>query len=135
MVEARTRRAPGGPLAVSPMFPGYLFVSFDRSADKWQRACGAQGVKRLFCSTPDYPVPIQRGIVESLIEKTRHGIVRLDPIPDFLQAGATVRLIGTPFMDQTGVCLWVKGDRVQLALTMFGRVLQPVVSRSQVEPA
>jgi transcriptional antiterminator RfaH len=118
------------------MFPGYLFARFDRDAQQWRPIVSTIGVKRLFSSSPEHPTPLQHGVVEAILANCdEDGVLRTDPLPDIIREGVTVRLIGGPFMDQTGVCLWAKGDRVKLALTMFGRVLQPVVSRSQVEPA
>ena len=73
---------------IAPVFPGYIFVSFNSERDRWRSINGKLGVGRLI-ATQQQPVRVPRGVVEALIT----GL-------DFqrgLMLGQTVRIIAGPF--------------------------------------
>ena len=51
---------------IAPVFPGYIFVSFNSERDRWRSINGKLGVGRLI-ATQQQPVRVPRGVVEALI--------------------------------------------------------------------
>jgi hypothetical protein len=51
---------------IAPVFPGYIFVSFNSERDRWRSINGKLGVGRLI-ATQRQPVRVPRGVVEALI--------------------------------------------------------------------
>ena len=48
------------------LFRSYGFVQFDVDFDPWRPICSTFGVKRLLSTTPEKPIPVPVGMVESL---------------------------------------------------------------------
>lgn len=84
----------------APFFPGYLFVHLDPNRDRWRAINGTYGVIRLI-SRGDFPDPVPRGIVETMIQsRDEHGVLRF---VQHLKAGGRVRLLSGPFAEQLGI--------------------------------
>lgn len=65
------RPAPGEPkftVVHRPMFFQFLFVRFDVDHDQWAGIRYQDGVKRIFMTTQQRPVAVERGLVERLID-------------------------------------------------------------------
>ena len=59
----------------APLFPGYLFVSFDRACAAWRSINGSMGVRHLV-TAGDEPLPLPKGLVEALAQfADKHGVV------------------------------------------------------------
>lgn len=48
------------------LFRSYGFVRFNVDTDKWRPICSSPGIKRLLSTTPEHPIPVPEGTVESL---------------------------------------------------------------------
>lgn len=111
--------------AYEPLFPGYLFVRFDRERDRWRPICSTRGVRRLFMTGTQHPIPIPPGVVEAFMI---HPDAVIDHRPTALRlamihVGERVRIIAGPFADLSGVCAQSSGQRVRLLMdTLAGRV-------------
>src|SRR5271168_623577 len=51
---------------VAPVFPGYIFVIFDKERDRWHSINGTVGVSRLLTAL-QRPVPVPVDVVQALI--------------------------------------------------------------------
>lgn len=124
-----------GPLdktAIRVMFPGYLFVQFDITADRWRPICSTYGVRRLFGPTPERPTPVRAGVIEALMARGRAGDGVYD---DRIAAPSLVGLSGTltagPFSGFEGVCRMSTDQRVAVMITMFGREVKVEAARAE----
>jgi transcription antitermination factor NusG len=115
---------------IAPVFPGYIFVSFNRERDRWRSINGTLGVARLI-ATQQQPVRVPPGIVEALIA----GLDGSDLVTfnGGLMLGQTVRIIAGPFAGGLGVLqrLDARG-RVRLLLEIMGGQAPVVIDRSHI---
>lgn len=116
----RTRRhARRTDQVIVPLFPGYLFVRFDRDRDPWRSINGTRGVKRLVGCDRGYPrsmpEPAMAEIMARCDGEMVHGI-----LPS-LQPGQSVRLISGPFADMLGEITELDNHgRVRVLLDLLG---------------
>ena len=134
MSRARRGSAPIYVTVHVPMFPGYLFVTFDIVADPWRRIRRTMGVKRLFQHREDAPTPVGRGAVEALQAGAEDRLTLRSAAPLY-EAGAVLRVQDGPFADHAGVCLWNDETRVRVLLEIFGRSTEVELLRRSVTPA
>lgn len=115
-----------------PLFPGYLFVTFDANVASWGVIDGTSGVVRLVKANGK-PLPVPHGIVESLSARnTGHG---LDLAKGRLAQGTTVRVLDGPFAEQLGKVERLSGpERVRILLRWMGSEIPVEVKTSRVAP-
>lgn len=136
-VTARPLKAP----VIRPVFPGYLFVRFDRDAVQWRPIVGTPGVRRLISYSAERPIPIPDAIVEGLQMQGRAGDGVIDssvrPDPNWqgavLAEGAELRIKDGPFAAFHGICQWSTTRRVSALMQVFGQESVVVLRRDQVE--
>lgn len=111
-----------------PVFPSYLFVSFDPTNSRWRSINGTRGVKRLLGSYGDTTTPIRCGVIEELREEAGStGIIELEEATSLhYESGADLRITDGPFAGQEAVCVQSVIDRVRVAISLLGH--QHVVS-------
>lgn len=113
------RHARRSATVLAPVFPGYLFVTFNRSAAAWRSINGTIGVRHIICAA-DHPLPLPGGFVEGLAQiADERGV--LSQAPD-MKVGDKVQLICGPFAERIGTLqsLDAKG-RVAVLLDLFLR--------------
>ena len=108
----------------TPLFPRYLFVSFDRETDRWHAINGTYGVNYLV-TMGDRPSPVPPGIVEAIrARENAEGLVEIvEPCP--YTEGEVVEITQGALADQTGI--FKCGDdtqRVTLLLRLLGREME-----------
>lgn len=130
------RELPDHQRILVPMFPGYLFVRFDRGAERWRPVVSTPGIRCLLGVSPELPIPAPFGMIEALASRAnddgtvlRHRHPRVEPIP----AGETVRIANGPFTSFEAVCLMSAGDRVRVLVALFGREVEAELARGDVE--
>jgi len=156
-VRHQCRRAEAR-IVVRPLFPGYLFVAFDRERDQWRPIASTRGVKRLFGTTPELPTPLpdaamalmlrtaslQSVVPQATLEALEAGKITpaqaaaaLDvpsrsPQPP-LTPGTTIRIITGPLAGSSATVKWSDSRRVAV---LFGLLGQRSLSmpRAAVEP-
>jgi transcription antitermination factor NusG len=117
---------------LAPLFPGYIFLILDLSRDRWRAVNSTFGVASLIMGA-EQPMPVPRGVVESLVITENSGLVRLD---DDLEIGQRVRILSGPFADT--LCRLVHLDdrgRVRVLLELMGTEVTAQLDRSYVAPA
>lgn len=129
--------------SVVPMFPRYLFVSFDTNRDQWRRIFGLRGVAWLFCGANERPIPVRHGVVEAIQALGRAGDGVIDekatPFPTNgfspIVPDREVRILSGPLKGFSGICTMADKDRVKVMMTIFGRDGEMEFKRSHVEAA
>ena len=120
-------------LVQAPLFPRYLFVSFDQHRDRWRSINGTIGITHLL-TADERPLATPTGLVETLIRSTgADGHLRY---ADDLITGQTVRLVAGPFADRLGVLAKLDDvGRVHVLLDLMGQAVTMRLAREWVEPA
>lgn len=123
--------------SIRPMFPSYLFVTFDPAAAEWGAIYRTKGVSRLFTTVSGQPASIRDGSIERLMAKGRAGDgVIDDEAPSFprIAPGDAVRIVEGPFADWSGVCQWSTDERIGVLMTLFNaeRVVPMALSAVEV---
>lgn len=127
----RTRRhARRFDTVLTPVFPGYLFVSFDPAAEPWRRINGTFGVRHLVCGAAG-PTPLPEAFVSSLRDRSE-GDILCEPA-GALEAGAEIRVISGPFVDCIGTLVRSDGaSRVRVLLSLLGGDIDTVLPSAAV---
>jgi transcriptional antiterminator RfaH len=104
-----------------PLFPRYLFVRFDRQADRWRSINSTIGVNRLISNGED-PVPIADVLIDDIRSRENdQGVIKINLISPPLP-GEAVQVIGGPMLDHSGIFECEKdNDRVVILLNLIGR--------------
>jgi len=109
-----------------PLFPGYLSVRRDLSAQSWCSINGTFGVVRLLCNR-DAPLTVPDGLVENIMQHREASGTRVLP-PRRLAAGEAVRVGLGPFADLEGLLREMSGrDRIVLLFNLLGRKVRASV--------
>lgn len=116
---------------IVPLFPGYLFVSFDVESDRWRSVNGTFGVVRLLCNG-ETPMPVPEALIEALsARRDESGLIVL-PARSFAE-GETVRVLAGPFADLEGIFQATSGrDRVVLLFNLLGRQVRAKVPLNEL---
>lgn len=118
--ETCTRRVRGQFVSrLEPLFPGYIFVSFNPARGRWNTINSTFGVSRLV-SFGSAPAPVPDDLVSKLILRCdAEGMLR--PQCD-LSEGDKVVIANGPFSDFVGKIDTIEGqERVFVLLDMMGR--------------
>lgn len=110
------------------LFRGYGFVRFDIAVDRWRRIWEVQGVKRLLSTSPDCPIPMPEGSVESL----QFAALNLSPATDIVVAepepminpllieGQEVEVIDGPLAGNVGIVQSTSNTRAKILMDVLG---------------
>jgi transcriptional antiterminator RfaH len=107
-----------------PLFPRYLFVRMDLSAERWRAIHSTIGVTHLICNG-DTPVPMPEMVIEEIqARESKDGVVKLFDAARF-HAGDAVRVTDGPLLDRTGFFESMGSEsRVVILLNILGRELK-----------
>jgi transcriptional antiterminator RfaH len=131
----RRRHARRIDTVAAPLFPRYLFVAIDMTAQRWRSIFSTVGVSHIV-GNGDQPTAIPDHIVATLrAREDDAGFVRLDHRPSF-RAGETIRVLDGPFTDCLGLYEGMKDcDRVAILLDLLGRKVRVMVDVMSVAVA
>lgn len=107
----------------APLFPGYLFVSFDsgqagRTQAPWRPINSTFGVRRLV-TQGDEPAIVPDAFMALLIASCDTDQIFIDPR---LRPGAEVRFVSGPFVDVVAKLLHLNdNERVTVLISLMGR--------------
>ena len=119
---------------LAPVFPGYLFVRFDRQRDPWHAINGTFGVKRLVGPTSSRPQPMPAPAMHALLDRCRGDVI--SGLFTELEPGQPVRLISGPFANALAqVERLDERGRVHVLLDILGDSLPLRIDLSAVGPA
>ncbi len=117
-----------------PMFPGYLFVEFDRETDPWTPIRYCEGVKQIFMTPSQRPIAVARGVVEALIDEAPKRLKLPEVLLSPITRGSKVRIKRGALEDNLGVCAGCDGRVTQVKTNLFGGVTVSI-PRDDVEVA
>jgi transcriptional antiterminator RfaH len=130
----RRRHARRTETIAAPLFPRYLFVAADLSAQRWRAIRSTIGVSRLVCNG-DAPAPLADAVVERLRAQEQSGFVRLPAAPAFAR-GDAVRVIDGAFATCFGLFDGMRDDeRVTVLLDLLGRKVRVAIEREMIAAA
>ena len=117
----RRRHARRTDTVLAPLFPSYLFVSFNILRDRWTSIRSTLGVVNLI-SRDSAPVPVPAGIVDGIRkQEDDRGFIRLIK-RCALRPGEKVVITAGAFVDQIGLLANYSDDeRVTVLLSLLGR--------------
>jgi transcriptional antiterminator RfaH len=119
----------------APLYPSYLFVTFDRAIHRWRSIHSTVGVARLVCNG-DVPAVIDNSIIDGLkVRENADGFIQLERRPQFA-AGDKVRVRDGVFCDCLGLFDGM-GDRERVAilLELLGRKVRVLLDEEYVVAA
>ncbi len=131
----RRRHARRTETVASPLYPSYLFVTFNPAVHRWRSIHSTIGVARLVCSG-DVPATVDDAIVTGLRGRENpQGFIELARRPQFA-SGDQVRVRGGVFGDCLGL-FESMGDRERVAilLDLLGRKVRVVLDEELVVAA
>lgn len=122
-------------LVAAPLFPGYLFVSFDPARQRWRSINGTYGVARVIAGE-NGPVPVAGGIVTGLKARAdEQGFIAMSQRPDFVP-GEAIRIRSGSFAETLGLFEGFRDqDRVTVLLELLGGKVRVVLGEELVEKA
>ena len=117
----------------APLFPGYLFATFEPSPQRIRAVNGTRGVKYLLASG-DSPSALPQGFVDALQQSVgSDGVVSLGPQ---LQEGDRIELASGPFARQIGELLQLDDrGRVTVLLQLLSTRIRVATDLSNLLPA
>jgi transcriptional antiterminator RfaH len=131
----RRRHARRIETVAAPLFPRYLFVAVDLSAQRWRSIYSTVGIARLV-SNGDDPSAVSDGIVEALKgREDADGFIKLDQRPPF-RAGDKIRVLDGAFTSCLGLFEGMaERERVAILLDLLGRKVRVVLDADLVAAA
>jgi len=114
-----------------PLFPGYIFLQFDRSHAKSIAINSTRGVSRLISLDPRHPSTIAPQYIAELKERCDETGLLLPPVD--LQVGERVRILTGPFAQTlTTIENLPAQDRVGVLFDIMGQIVRTTLPRDQV---
>ena len=118
--------------ARKPLFPGYLFVSFDPATPGWSAINSTRGISRLILNDPRRPQPLPDALMAGLIARCdASGLLSTE---DDLAVGDRIRVLSGPFADLVTTIETLSGpERIGVLIDLMGRKVRTSVPRNQIE--
>ncbi len=131
----RRRHARRIETVAAPLFPRYLFIAVDLSAQRWRSIYSTVGIARLV-SNGDDPSAVPDGIVDALKNREdANGFIKLDQRPPF-RAGDKIRVLDGAFTSCLGLFEGMaERERVAILLDLLGRKVRVVLDADLVAAA
>jgi transcriptional antiterminator RfaH len=131
----RRRHARRIEIISAPLFPSYLFVTFDMVTQRWHSIRSTIGVSRLVCRGEE-PAVLPAAVIDEL--QSRHndaGFVQLDLRPRFTP-GDKVRVVDGAFAACLGLYEGMADrERVAILLDLLGRKVRVVLDGDAIAAA
>lgn len=130
--QVKRRHARKLEIVSRPLFPGYLFVQFDRATTQWRPIRGTRG-----CIGPlmagDEPAAVPDHVIEGLKRRIVGGFVKLD-VQTF-KPGEKLRVTDGPFRDHSAIFSADMDDdaRVHVLINLLGRQVRVPVPVDMLE--
>lgn len=123
-----------GEIRLAPLFPGYLFASFDMRRISFGTVNSTFGVNRLVTLGYSLERGLPAALVDGLLERCdENGL--LCP-PETLRSGETIRILTGPFADYIATVETLTiAERVRVLFELMGRTVRAEVAVSEVERA
>lgn len=131
MQEETSRRNGKFVSSMKPLFPGYLFVTFDTTAGGWHKINSTYGVTGLVSFARD-PAPVPGDLVSALKRRCDDSGKLLPPCS--LRPGDSVKLTSGPFADFMATIEKIAPDRrVWVLLDLMGRTTRLAIDADALQ--
>lgn len=132
LVERSVRHARVERQVLRPLFPGYIFISFDPDVTQWRVINNTYGVLNLIMAGANSPATVPETLMGSLLT-TCDASGKILP-PTAFSTGDKVRIVRGAFQDVLAkVQCAPDGERVQLLLDIMGRSVSISCSGRELE--
>ena len=116
------------------VFPGYMFVKFNRQEDEWKRINSVKGIRGiLMCG--DYVPSLPECFVNEMINKYTNGLIKLERKSNDPKYGDKLKIVNGPLSGRIGICEHSSHGRVILLLTLLGQESKLMINCKDVVPA
>ena len=131
----RRRHARRSDIVAAPLFPRYLFVAIDLTAQRWRAIQSTSGVAHLVGCGGE-PAAVATSVVDELRRlEDQGGFVRLPLRPSF-RPGDKIRVLDGVFSSCLGLFDGMTdGQRVAILLDLLGRKVRVVIDVNSVAAA
>lgn len=117
---------------LAPVFPGYIFVSFDLDTDHWTPINSTVGIRRLVSFSRNRPQPVPDQVIEALLSRCGTGEVVESEVARFA-IGQRVRVVDGPLSSQIATIEHLDDrGRVRVLLDLLGGSVSAQVSASHL---
>lgn len=122
----------GGPRRRVPLFPGYIFVSFDPAGTAWRSINATRGVARLITTDIRAPTPLPAAFIDGLKACCDPEGQFVAP-PEDLAPGDAIRVVSGPFADLLATVDRLAPDRrIEILVSLLDRTVSVPLRRDQV---
>ena len=133
LYDNTTRKASRFISTRKPLFPGYMFIKFDRVENDWHKINNTYGVSRLITFNSILK-PIPTRFIESLMRRYDSS-GKLIPI-EKLKKGAQVTVLTGPFANFIATVEKYEGDqRISIFMDLMGRKTKIHTSSDALQPS
>jgi len=131
----KRRHARRSDVVAAPLFPRYLFVSFERGTRLWRSIQSTIGVAHLVCNG-DEPAAVPAKVIHDLQSaEDPQGFVRLDARPKF-RPGDRIEVVEGVFCSHFGLYEGLSdAERVRILLDLLGRKVRIVLDKDAIVAA
>lgn len=117
---------------IAPLFPRYIFIQIDLSAQRWRSINGTRGISYLL-SMGDRPSPVPAGVVEEIMKRSDENNVIEIPTELPYETGESIEITAGAMVDQVGKFVRVDArQRVVMLLNLLGREIEVHVESESV---
>jgi transcriptional antiterminator RfaH len=114
-----------------PLFPGYMFITFDRSENKWQKINSTYGVSRLITFSSKLK-PLPTTFIDTLM-KRYDSSGELLPI-EKLQKGDQIKILKGPFANFIATIeTYETNERIWILMNLMNRMTKIKTSSEYVQ--
>lgn len=126
-----TARAGAARETRKPLFPGYLFVSFDPDISKWSVINSTRGIAKLMLSDPRRPQPLPSTLMTGLRQRCDASGLLTSQMD--LSVDDRIRVLSGPFADLvTTIETLPSAARIGILIDLMGRKVRTTLSSDQI---
>ena len=127
VTHARTKKR-----VMRALFPGYVFLTFDRDSTQWRKINNTFGVSNLIMECANLPARVPVSLMNALLSSCDENGHVLPP--ETFQVGDMVRMVGGAFQGARAEVQHASdGERVRLLLEIMGRAVVTECSSRELE--
>lgn len=104
----------------APMFGNYLFFKLDPTVTPWTPIRYTEGVRRIFMTLDQRPIPVPVGFVEALIADAPARLKLPDVETPAFPRNTLLRVVSGPLTGQCARCVRSDQVRTDVEIEMFG---------------
>ena len=132
--ETEVRHARKVTRVMRPLFPGYIFVSFDPDRTQWRAINNTFGVSSLVICGTDTPQVVSPALIQNMRSRCNQDDQILPP--ETFARGNLVKVINGPFKDIIAEVEHLSNsDRIAVLFDLMGRTTRITVRRENLEIA